>query len=321
MTAQDRDEIIGWALHGVGVDGRTDDPGIADRWRDTVRPCVASTSPATLTVRLDARTTGAAPPAPDVEPQYRQGDLLEYYVAGSTVVARFPRYGTLTLDLEHGSTHGTLVGQGWQEPGVFEDLLAVALSPHLRRRELFLVHAFGAALAGRGVLLVGGVGAGKTTTGISLLEAGWKLLSNDSPAIAAGGLLLSYPGQLSAYPDSYRRFESTATLGDRSLPRRKIAVQAETVWPDVWCAEASAGAIVFPAVGRDRAHRLHPVDPPEALRRLLPHAIEQWDRPMIPRHLEVLRELVESAPAFDLRLGSAVATLPAVLAGALGDRA
>jgi hypothetical protein len=167
------------------------------------------------------------------------------------------------------------------------------------------------------VLLVGGIGSGKTTTGMSLLNAGWKLLSNDSPIVNVSAEILSYPGLLAAYPDTFARFAATLELA-QSAPaatagRQKIAVAAEHIWPGVWIDRAPAGAIFFPHIDSRADHTVDPVSPAEALRRLLPHAVEQWDREMIPEHLRILRQLVESAPAFVFRLGPDVSAIPALM--------
>jgi hypothetical protein len=94
-----------------------------------------------------------------------------------------------------------------------------------------------------------------------------------------------------------------------------LTVAAESIWPDVWIERAPAAAILFPQIESRADHALDPVGPPEALRRLLPHAVEQWDREMIPPHLAALRRLVEAAPAYLLRLGPKVEAIPALLAG------
>jgi hypothetical protein len=52
----------------------------------------------------------------------------------------------------------------------------------------------------------------------------------------------------------------------------------------------------------------------ETLRRLLPHAIEQWDRPMMPAHLALLRRAAEMAPGYTLHLGPEVKAIPLLLA-------
>lgn len=211
--------------------------------------------------------------------------------------------------------------------GVFEDLLAISLSPHLRRRGRYLVHAFAAApangpAAGRAALIIGDIGAGKTTTGLALLHAGWRLLSNDSPILAAGTDLqiLGYPGLLSAYPDTLARFPELAGLAPKHSRRQKTLFAAESIYPGVWLEAAAPGALLFPRIEPRAEHALERLAPPEALRQILPHAIEQWDRAAIPAHLAVLNRLVQSAPAYRLRLAPHTDTLPAIIASAMqGD--
>ena len=98
------------------------------------------------------------------------------------------------------------------------------------------------------------------------------------------------------------------------MPEKKLA---DRIWPDMWIDRAPAAAILFPQIESRADHAVEPIRPPEALGRLLPHAVEQWDREMIPEHLRILRHLVESAPAYVLRLGPDVNVIPALLAAAL----
>jgi hypothetical protein len=310
-----------WQLHGLTLEGQTDDALLAERWRGAFasRPAV-DTGP-DLSCRLDV--VADLPARPAGEPRFRQGAVIEYYLDGEHALAYFPRFGQLRLDLGRGASEGQIVRAALDTYGVLEDLIAIALSPHLRRHGQFLIHAFGAvAPSGRAILLVGQVGAGKTTTGLALLDAGWRLLSNDSPILRAPGgqpaEVLSYPGLLAAYPDSFARFPATAHLAQAepaSAGRRKVTVPAEAVWPGVWVERAGCAAIVFPRIEARAEHAVEPLAPPEALRRLLPHAVEQWDRDMLPAHLALLGGLVQAAPAYCLRLGPDVSTLPAVIGG------
>jgi hypothetical protein len=238
------------------------------------------------------------------------------------VAVHFPRFGQMRLDLNAGRSDGELTGAALAAHGVFEDLLAIGLSPHLRRRGLFLLHAFAACPPGRGAaLIVGDMGAGKTTTGLALLHAGWKLLSNDSPMLAeadGGGVnVLSYPGLLSAYPDTLARFPELAAFNTSPQVREKVLFAAEAAYPGAWAERAPAGAIIFPHIEARAAHALEPLPPAEALRLILPHAIEQWDRAMIPAHLALLNRLIQSAPAYRLRLAPEIMTLPSVVAAGL----
>ena len=312
--------FVRWSLHDLAIAGETNDDAIRARWIQSFGSLSASGSLPDLSLQLDL--TSAVPPPPPGPAHFRQNDLIEYRLTGDQLSAYFPRYGLIHLHLEQGRSEGQVVRAALDTYGVFEDLVAISLSPHLRRRGLFLIHAFAAAprpLPGlqpsqgeRGILIVGQIGSGKTTTGMALLDAGWKLLSNDSPIISAEGEILSYPGLIAATPYSLDHFASTRPLIPTPLiayANRKVSFAAESVWPNVWIARARPAAILFPQIEPRADHLLEPLSQPEALRMLLPHAIEQWDREMIPAHLALLKRLVETTPAFRLRLGPDVSAL------------
>jgi hypothetical protein len=271
-----------------------------------------------LRIRLD--TTCDLPILPDLEPSFKKGDLLRYYISGSEVTVHFPRFGQIKLDLSKGETRGKLLSGAVQNTNILEDMVAVGISPHLRRRGMFLIHGFAAAHEGRGVILVGPVASGKTTTGMALLNAGWKLLSNDSPVIHDDGRILSYPGMLTAHRDSFARFEAiNRVIGKQteSPTGKKLAVPAEQVWPSVWADEALPAAIFFPNIESRKKTSLSPIKPVESLRRLLPQAVEQWDQEMIPFHLKVLSRLVENTSSFCLHLGTEIEEVPSLLENVL----
>jgi hypothetical protein len=335
-----------WDFHGLTVEGLWEDTAIGERWLATFasRPQVDSRPELSLRLALSADV----PPAPPTPPDFRQGELLAYYLNGSVATARLPRFGQLQLDLSCGTTTGVVTPGALATYGVFEDLVAIGLSPHFRRRGRFLIHAFAATppppkgrnlplrphehghRTGVAVLLVGDIGAGKTTTGLALLHAGWKLLSNDSPILTQTQTLnsnsrtalrvLAYPGLLSAYPDTLARFPELSGLASATGAREKTLFAAEAVYPDVWEDSAPPAGIFFPQVESRPDHALERLPAPEALRRILPHAIEQWDREMIPAHLALLNQLVQAVPAYRLSLGSDMDTIPAVIASGIDRR-
>lgn len=315
-----------WNIHGLTLMGQTNHSELGERWQASFASLPAHdphdqsrTLRAGGDLRFELNLVPDVPPAPPGQPRFQQGNLLAYYrdPSGPIVIAHFPRFGQLTLDLARGVTSGEIVPAALTTYGALEDLIAIGLSPHLRRKGMFLIHAFAAASDSRAILIVGSIGAGKTTTGLSLLNAGWKLLSNDSPILNAEADVMRYPGLLAAYPDTFARFPATAHWADSRLQttegRQKLTVAAEAIWPEVWCDRAPARAIVFPQIEHRAEHALEALSAPEALRRLLPHAVEQWDTAMMPEHLRVLRLLVEQAPAYLLRLGPDVLAIPDVL--------
>ncbi len=316
---EERAMVSSWDLHGLRVSVEGDDAGCA-AWQSIFASAPRAPSDG-VGIRCRMRIVDRAPAAPDRAPDFSQGALLHYYVDSDFVRAHFPRFGQIEIDLAGATSVLRIVPAALRTYGVLEDLVAVSLSPHLRRRRRFLIHAFAACREGRAALIVGGVGAGKTTTGMSLLDAGWKLLSNDSPLVAEAGSILSYPGRLSAFPDTLARFASTRHLaaGTAADGRGKIVVAAESVWPEVWANSASLGAILFPEIERRPDHRLEPLGAADTIRRMLPHAVEGWDKSMISPHLAVLGQLAAAAPGFALRLADDVSTVPAAVASALRD--
>ena len=307
-----------WNLHGTAIGGHSNDPTLRQRWQAAFASLAPASGAAEIRLSLDVVAT--QPATPQGEPQFRQGDLLHYYVNGNRVTAHFPRHGQIQMDLDAAESHGRLTAEALARYGLLEDFIAIALSPHLRRRGMFLLHAFAAAQDGRALLLVGNTGAGKTTTGMALLQAGWRLLSNDSPIVDESARLLSYPGLLAAYPDTMLHFAATRHLAPAAGQDGKIQVAGETLWPGVWLAQARPRAICFPQIDPLGGHRLLPLPAPETLRRLLPHAVEQWDTSMIPAHLAALRRLAESATGYELRLGPDVESIAPFLEAKLHFR-
>ena len=300
-----------WRLHDVVVEAVTHDGVIGARWQQTLSSLQPVAGAATLRVELEL--TDVLPRAPAHQADFRHGDLIEYYLEGSVATARLPRFGQIRIDLASGVSEGWLLPAAVSSHAAFEDLVAISLSPHLRRRGRFLVHAFAGELDGRAVLLVGPIGSGKTTAGVTLLAAGWRLLANDSPLVARGGEVLSYPGPIAITRDTVARVGLPIDT-DQAATDDKLLVDPDAIWPGVRVDRAAVGAIVLIGLGEHEDHRFVRLSPSEALVGLLPHSVEQWDRETMPEHLTALRELVEAAPAWRLSFGSRVDALPPLLA-------
>jgi hypothetical protein len=174
--------------------------------------------------------------------------------------------------------------------------LAAALL--LGRMERALAHA--AAVVGpdgRAWLLVGDSHAGKTTTSVNLLQAGWRYVSDDQVVLyraADGGL------SVEGWPRPFHLdegWEAGAPLHRRGTtdPRER--------WPGRWMRTAPLAGLLFPRVEADRPTAREALPAPDALARLLRQS--PWllaDRGAAPRVLRLLQEAA-SLPAYELRLG------------------
>ena len=303
-----------WDFHGLSLAGKSNDDQLSASWAESFASLPVATRQPDLFLTLERVAT--LPPPPPQAPVFQADGFLAYYLDGDEVVAYLPGYACLELALITGRSHAYCTEAVLTTYGILDDLIAIALSPHLRRRGYYIVHAFAAAWLGQGILLVGDQGAGKTTTGLALLMDGWQLLANDAPLLCDRGIL-SYPGQLAAYPRTWRQFPATASLAELvdTAEDTKVCLAPARIRPNIWLSAAPLSAILFPQIEKRRDHLLEPLGSAETLRRLLPHTLENWDRPQIPAHLRLLRELAESAPGYNLHLGQDLPAIAPLLRG------
>lgn len=315
-------------LHGLNLSFQTSNPALQRHFKKVYGhlPHLWSTEP-DLAIHWELGPSLTAPqPAPGL-PVLAAGELVSYYGEANRVTIRMPRYALLRVDLDRSRIEGVVTRNCLKVYGAFEDVMMISLAPLYRRRGWFPLHAFAAlAPAGRVALISGQMGSGKTTTGLALLSAGWKLLSNDSPLLTRreGQVhVLAYPGQLSAFDDSLARFVHLqkfipAPAQPPEDPPKKRVFRAEAAFAEPWAATGPAGGLFLPQVvpGLTQSE-LVPVGAKQALLALMPQAIEGWDKPMVGPSLQLIGQLVEQVPCYTLRLSPRVSQLPALIAGGM----
>jgi len=274
-------------------------------------------------IRLCLTMNSKMPPPPAGRPAYSQPDLV-VYPAGDQTIIHLPQLGQLRVDPAAGLVEGVLVPAALDVHGAFEDINAIGLAPLLRRHGRVLIHAFAAAYQGRTLLLVGESASGKTTTGLALLAAGWKLIANDSPMLGErdGELIaFAYPGLLSAHPDAWQRIPALRAFADDpalapTRPGWKIALAAQELFASPWQGEAPVKAICLLSLDAEVGlpdHHLEPISPAVALGRLLSHSVDRWDQETLDFQIDLLQKTVQQVPTFLLRLGTDVPALPGLL--------
>jgi hypothetical protein len=194
-----------------------------------------------------------------------------------------------------------------------------------------LAHAGAVGAGGRGALVAGGSGAGKSTTAAACLEAGFDYAGDDHVLVTTGGptpiahavyataklsqdLARRVPGLARAVVN---RDEHDAAAALRPLlTDEKLVADVHARWPDR-LGDVPVDAIVLPRIVAGRESRLRSATPGAALRALAPSTIMQLPQAGGAPQLGPVAELVRRAPTHVLELGTDAAAVPDLLASLL----
>jgi hypothetical protein len=186
-------------------------------------------------------------------------------------------------------------------------VLTVALMELLKRRSLFPVHAAGLALDGRGLLLAGARGAGKSTLTIALAKRGFSFLTDDMVLLAEsprGWQLRAFPDDVDLCDDTLDLFPELRTLREEELPagwlKRQIRPDRQFGAPIEWTVPARV--IVFPSIRSGDESSLDPLSADEALLELAPNVL-LTDAAVAQRHFDALAGVVSQCRCYRLSTG------------------
>lgn len=210
---------------------------------------------------------------------------------------------------------------GWRACGGLLSLdergkpLAPLLSIWLSDRDVYVVHGGLVALAGQGVLITGPAGAGKSTTTLACLGAGFGYLGDDHSGLQARdrGSFLGHSlyGSARLEPDHVARFPALADAAieaddpgdDKSL------LMVSNVYPEQVERSAEVRALALPRIV-DADHSLvRPASKGEALRRIAPSSLLTLLSPGASG-LDRLTRLVQQVPCYWLELGRDLDEIP-----------
>lgn len=275
----------------------------------------------TLLLRVSALPAGRDSTTPPPFAPYTH--LAAQHSIDHTVVSC---YGKSTLTVIHDLRSRVIRAAAVADPALTPDpayhqLFTQPVSPWLKQRGLFFLHAACVAHRGRGVLLVGHPRSGKTTLSLAAVRAGFQFLSDEQPLLRErdGSLeILAFPRRIRLPRAMARRLPELGPLlkeqgGDRlvfPVERIRAGCRTEVCPPKL---------LLFPRFDPAGKPYLRPLHPAAALSRLLEddHFIwyrnGPWTR-LSRRHLTLFQRLVAAVPAFTLRYSDrALGEIPSLL--------
>ncbi|MDF0644698.1 MAG: hypothetical protein P0111_11740 [Nitrospira sp.] len=234
------------------------------------------------------------------------------------LVADFHDQGLLVIDGALGTADGYFINPEAMHADVCTSFFHFALTELLKRRGLFTVHATALEYQGRGVLIPGYSGQGKTTAFLSLLRSGFRYLSDDYPLLRdLGGHMeiLAFPMKIDVTDHSVEFFPEirTAPAGLLQQGICKKFFYAEDLYADSVGSSCVPAIIMFPHVV-DMPHScLEPLAKSRALEALMPQGMLVYDQAVARREFHALSKLVQQSDSYRLHFGRDILDLPQLI--------
>ncbi len=237
---------------------------------------------------------------------------------GDRLLADFHRAGALLMEPRRGQADIYLVSPESMHANLIEYLFHLALIELLRVRGLYTIHATALERHGRGVLIPGNSGRGKTTSFVSLLRSGYRYLSDDHPLIQDVGShvdVLPFPIKINVTDATVSFFPElqNAPAGVLRPGLGKRSFDAEAIYSASIGERCRPTIVLFPNVVDSPRSDLELLPKSRALEALLPQALLVYDREVARREFQVLAKLVQQVDCYRLHFGRNILDLPALI--------
>jgi len=181
----------------------------------------------------------------------------------------------------------------------------------LRQNGVFAHHAAAVSQEGRGLLILGKSGQGKTTLSVDLLHHGFDFLADDRCFIQCQGSGLEAIGfyePIRYYPTNISHIPAVRDSEEsRQLPvlyNGKNQLDLQPLFRERIISRSMLTALVFPFYNpKETVSRVEPMPPGEALIAVLPLTLVCFDRSTSRTHFEFCVNLTSVLPAVKLIMG------------------
>ena len=200
----------------------------------------------------------------------------------------------------------------------YQQAIFISLYQHLRFRGLYLIHASAIGRNGQAFLFSAKSGAGKTTTMLTCVQAGFQFYSDDATLLRQSGdgriEVVSLLGGMNVTEKTLGWFPELAPHTSETASRTgKRLVMIHDTFPHHVATSGIVQAILAPEV-TDQAHAsIAPMGKMSFLGELLPFSLDLHDTNGAKSHLEFLAKVLERVPCYRLKLGTARNDLPSLL--------
>lgn len=302
---------MSYNIHGVSVAARTDEPAVADaidlRLRDFRRRDPSDNADVRFHFLTDA-SNPPVPPGPGRPVYDTPYGSLQYF---PDTDALWGEVGRVYLHCEASRGVAVLGSSAFSGRELYlatHPLTTISLMELLERRGRFSLHA--ACLAGEdgcGVLLAGPSGSGKSTLAVALARAGMSFLSDDIVFLVHDGdsalRVLGFADTLGISQHAAAQFgELRHRMGPTADGFPKPLIRIEQLFGTPALSSCRPHALVFPRVAPDEPSAITPLDPGDALLRLVPDVLVTEPAATLA-HLRAIGVLLEQVRCYTLRSG------------------
>ena len=237
---------------------------------------------------------------------------------GGRLIVDVRNQGVLVIDGCRGTAHGFFFNTDTMHEDRLEIFFHVALAELLKRCGMYTLHATALEYHGRGVLVGGRSGSGKTTALLSLLRAGYRYLSDEHPLLwdsQAGLKVLAAPMKVDVSDQTIAFFPELRDALTGSLRQGvcKKSFHVEDVYDHAPGRSCEPAMILFPHVTKMAHSCLEPLSKSQALGFLMPDAPLVYDDELAKREFHALSKLVQQTACYRLHFGEDVLDLPKLI--------
>lgn len=322
-----------YCIHGIDVHFVTDSPAIVEAAGTLLRYFQHSLAPAPPAVTLRVWAVDERSQIPVVISDTAQtlfsrtartaGDQLRsiwqctLYRDHGRFIADFHEQGLFLVDNQSSSGEGYFIKPEAMHVDARACYLHFILAEMLKGLGLHTIHATALEKNGRGVLIPGASGRGKTTSFISLLRSGYRYLSDDHPLVHESESdfeVLSFPVKVDVTEKTMAFFPELNAVGaplHRGIHKHYFYV--EDLYQQGPADACRPAVILFPHVVDWPKSTLEPLPKSRALEGLLPEALFVFDKAIAKKQLDLFSRLVQQADCYRLYFGSDILDLPQLI--------